>query len=91
MNNKNVLKIIAGTFVVLDFILIFLSVMNRTDEFVPFNLFGRIIGWGIALFFIQKFFQWILNKARVEQSGVIGLIIAAAFYAVVFFLFTFIA
>lgn len=88
MNNKNILKIIAGAFVVLDFVLIFFSVMDRTDEFAPFNLFGRIIGWGIALYFLQKLFQWILNKKGIEKSGIVSLIIASVFYAIIFTFFT---
>lgn len=87
MNKENTLKVVAGVFIILNLILLFIPMIGT----VPGGLFGMIMGWGIAIIILQKFFQWVFEKRKVEQSAVVGLITALIFYAVVYSFFTFVA
>jgi H+/Cl- antiporter ClcA len=89
MNNRLALKVVAGILAAVNIGLIFAAtLLSRAYELDPTDagvgLFGGIIGGAIAIFLIQRIFEWILTKAKVKQPDLIALIIALIIYTIFF-------
>lgn len=71
-------------------ILVIVATQPVASEFILVQLLGRITGFGIALFLLQRLFRWILRKTVfAKDSDWTALIIAALIYLAVFSFFAF--
>lgn len=91
--NIKVLKGTAFFLVLVDVVVIFYAkAAQSTSQIAPFQLLGQIIGFGIALFLLQRLFRWLLQKTRLSQeTESTSLIVAALVYLIVLSFFTFVA
>ena len=89
--NSKIAKGAAMVAVSADVILLFYrAAAQSSNQFAPVQLLGGIVGFGIALFLIQRLTRWIMTKAKF--SGDIewaALFIAAVVYFAVYSFFSF--
>ena len=90
MNNK-IAKGAGIIAVAADVILIFYRAAAQPgNQFAPFQLVGGIIGFGIALFLIQRLTRWILKKSNFGGDAEwTALTIAGVIYFAVYAFFSF--
>lgn len=82
--------VLVATIAVLADVAVIVATQSVESEFALAQLLGRIVGFGIAIFVLQRLLRWILRKIGFSKdSDWTALIIAALIYLAVFSFFTF--